>query len=116
MDAEMFVNGDSEFLTVLLTELLENACKYRKPGGKAHVQIGHTLNGFLVRDNGIGMETKYAAKIFLPFERLHRDVEYPGTGIGLANVKRIVDRHGGSISVESEPGKGSTFYVELPSR
>ena len=65
-------------------------------------------------DNGIGFEEKYASEIFLPFRRLHGRSEYPGTGVGLAIVQRIVQRHGGEVDVRSRPGEGTTFSIVLP--
>src|SRR5438874_2167770 len=76
---------------------------------------GRIEGGFCVQDDGIGVDMRYAHKIFRPFERLHRDVDYAGTGIGLAKVQRIVERHGGRIWVESKLGKGATFFVQLSS-
>lgn len=113
IDPDIRVVGDSEFLSIALHALIDNACKYHKPGERARVQIRGMEGGFLVKDEGIGLNMAYAHKIFLPFERLHRDSDYPGTGIGLANVKRIVDRHGGELWVESEPGQGATFFIQL---
>jgi len=111
------VMADDRRLTQLLQNLLGNAIKFR---GKAPPEIhikAEEQDGmwqFSVSDNGIGIDSKYYDRIFTIFQRLHTMEEYPGTGIGLAVCKKIVERHNGRIWVESEPGKGSTFYFTLP--
>lgn len=111
------VTGDASQLLLLFQNLVSNGLKYSDPDkGEVRIYATETDESWkvFVADNGIGIEPQYHATIFEIFKRLHGYGEYAGTGIGLAICKKIVDRHGGTISVESEPGKGSTFCVELP--
>ena len=112
------VRGDEIQLTQLFQNLIGNAIKFRSPGTAPGVHISAKREGdtcvFAVRDNGIGIDREYADRIFLIFQRLHTREEYPGTGIGLALCKRIVERHHGRIWVESSPGQGSTFFFTIP--
>lgn len=105
--------ADPALVEIVLTTLLDNACKYRHRDGTAHIEIGEDSQGFYVYNRGIGFDMSYLHKVFEPFQRLHRDEEYPGTGIGLANARRIVERHGGRLWAEGEPGVGATFWFTL---
>jgi PAS domain S-box-containing protein len=111
------VLADEGQLVQLFQNLLGNAIKYQGPGvPKIHVSSakeGRTKWMFSVRDNGLGIEAQYFDRIFGMFQRLHRREEFEGTGIGLAICKKIVERHGGTISLESAPGQGSTFHFAL---
>ncbi len=111
------VRADPNLMSILLTNLLENAWKFTEHCDQARIEFkadrrdGGTV--VQVRDNGAGFDMKYVEKIFTAFQRLHRAEEYPGTGIGLATVQRIVHRHGGRIWAEGETGKGAAFYFTL---
>jgi light-regulated signal transduction histidine kinase (bacteriophytochrome) len=113
------VQADAIQLTHLFQNLLANALKFRAER-PPEVHVGARREDgrwvFWVRDNGIGIDRQYNERIFLIFQRLHTRRQYPGTGIGLAICKRIVERHGGSIWVESQPGQGATFYFTLPDK
>ena len=112
IEGGMEAAADHGAMQVVLINLLDNAAKYSPNGGT--IRVGRRGDGaFWVRDEGIGFDMAYAERIFRPFERLHRDAEYKGTGIGLASVKRIVERHGGRAWAESEPGMGATFWFTL---
>ncbi|CAN5437068.1 hypothetical protein BH11ARM2_BH11ARM2_31350 [soil metagenome] len=107
----MRATGDPELVRTVLHNLIGNACKFSPRG--AAVEVGQSGGAVWVRDEGIGFDMGYAEKIFQPFERLVTESEFPGTGIGLANVERIVRRHGGRVWAESKPGKGATFSFTL---
>ncbi len=110
--------ADGIQITQVFQNLVGNALKFQKPDARPRIHVSAAREGdawtFSVRDNGIGIDPRHRERIFLIFQRLHAKGEYEGTGIGLAIVKRIVERHGGTVGVESEPGAGSTFYFTIP--
>jgi signal transduction histidine kinase len=110
--------GDRRLLTIVLENLIGNAWKFTGKVEQARVEVGARDEPrgsvYWVRDNGAGFDAKYAAKLFVPFQRLHSADEFPGTGIGLAIVRRVIERHGGRVWAEGERGAGATFYFTLP--
>lgn len=115
--ASVKAHGDARLLHIALTNLLENAWKYTSKNQHARIEFGQKQidqeRVFYVRDNGVGFEMKYAGKLFGPFQRLHAAHEFPGSGIGLATVARIVHRHGGRVWADAAPTQGATFYFTL---
>jgi light-regulated signal transduction histidine kinase (bacteriophytochrome) len=114
----MRCQADPILVRVLVENLLDNACKFSSRQENARIEMGETERDgervFFVRDNGAGFDPAYTHQLFNPFTRLHSDREFPGTGIGLANVSRIVKRHGGRIWAEGAPRQGATFWFTLP--
>jgi light-regulated signal transduction histidine kinase (bacteriophytochrome) len=114
------VSADRNLLLIVLENLLGNAWKFTSKSKEATIEVGlHRDRGnppvCIVRDNGAGFDPQGSGDLFAAFQRFHRQEEFPGTGVGLATVKRIIDRHGGRIWAESTPGRGATFYFTVGS-
>ena len=113
----LVAQGDEHLLAIVLENLLGNAWKFTGKNPLAVIEFGVTQHEgrqvYFVKDNGVGFDMTYAGKMFSPFQRLHSANEFPGTGIGLATVKRIINRHGGTVWIEAEVGKGTTVYFTL---
>jgi len=113
----LMVHADARLLRVALENLLSNACKFTSHQPEPTIELGETMTprgkAYFLRDNGAGFDMAYAGKLFTAFQRLHSAKDYPGTGIGLATVQRIIRRHGGEIWVEAAVGQGATFYFTL---
>jgi light-regulated signal transduction histidine kinase (bacteriophytochrome) len=115
---DIIVQGDQRLMHIAMTNLLDNAWKFTGKQEHPQVEFGAIVKDgeriIFVRDNGVGFDMNYAGKLFGAFQRLHRSDEFPGTGIGLATVRRVMNRHGGQAWAESEVGKGATFFFTLP--
>jgi light-regulated signal transduction histidine kinase (bacteriophytochrome) len=115
---DMTAQADGRLVRIVLDNLVGNAWKFTAKTANPHVEIGMENHDgelvFFIRDNGAGFDMAYAERLFTPFQRLHSEREYAGTGIGLATVRRIIERHGGRIWADSKPGAGATFYFTLP--
>jgi light-regulated signal transduction histidine kinase (bacteriophytochrome) len=117
IEAGLETEADESLSRVLLENLLGNAWKYTSRKPTARIEVGRTTHDggtvFFVRDDGDGFDMAYAHKLFGPFQRLHGVEEFEGTGVGLATVRRIVERHGGKVWGEGRPGAGATFFFSL---
>ena len=118
VQANMHVHGDRRLLQDLFQNLISNAWKFTSKTPAARIEIGESQGGAMatlfVRDNGAGFDMTYEQKLFKPFQRLHGAADFEGSGIGLATVARIIDRHGGRIWAEGKPDCGAVFYFTLP--
>jgi light-regulated signal transduction histidine kinase (bacteriophytochrome) len=112
------VMGNGAQITRVFQNLVGNAVKFRRPDAAPRIHVSAQLRGrdvlFSIGDNGIGIDPQYSDRVFVIFQRLHTRAEYPGTGIGLSVCKKVIERHGGRIWFDSEPGRGTTFWFTLP--
>jgi DNA-binding response OmpR family regulator len=121
LQRELVANADSRLIRIVLENLLGNAWKFTQKTAAPRIEVGQLEPGksasglapYFVRDNGAGFAMSYADKLFRPFQRLHTEAEFPGTGIGLATIQRVIDRHGGRVWAEGEIDRGAAFYFTL---
>jgi light-regulated signal transduction histidine kinase (bacteriophytochrome) len=109
----LVAEADPRLVEVALDNLLANAWKFTATRKTAKIEVGAVGDAFFVRDNGVGFDMTYSDQLYGVFQRLHGAEEFAGTGVGLATVKRIIDRHGGSIRAEAEEGNGAAFYFKF---
>jgi light-regulated signal transduction histidine kinase (bacteriophytochrome) len=117
IDDGLVVEADRRMMAIVLENLIGNAWKFTRRTENPKIEFSLRRNGepaFVVRDNGAGFNMEQAGKLFQPFQRLHTEAEFPGTGIGLATIYRVIDRHGGRVWAEAEVGSGASFYFTLP--
>jgi light-regulated signal transduction histidine kinase (bacteriophytochrome) len=118
IEPDLITQADARLMRIVLENLLGNAWKFTSQKPVARIEFGRTTRkgapAYFVRDNGAGFDMAYANKLFGAFQRLHSTTEFPGTGIGLATVQRVIHRHGGQVWAEGEVGRGATFYFRLP--
>ena len=117
IDDSLVAEADARLLRIVLENLLGNAWKFTRKVEAARIEFGASDGDefvCFVRDNGAGFDMRYAEKLFRPFQRLHTEADFPGTGIGLATIHRVIERHGGRVWAESVIGKGATFFFSLP--
>jgi light-regulated signal transduction histidine kinase (bacteriophytochrome) len=118
IQTDMVADGDPRLMRIVLENLLGNAWKFAQQASPARIVVGSRSDDsgtqvYCVRDNGVGFDMTYADKLFGAFQRLHAASDFPGTGIGLATVQRIIHRHGGHVWAEGATGKGASFYFTL---
>jgi light-regulated signal transduction histidine kinase (bacteriophytochrome) len=115
---DIIIDGDGHLLEIAITNLIDNAWKFTGKTENTRIEFGTLLKDgktvMFIRDNGVGFDMTYVDKLFGAFQRLHTTAEFPGTGIGLATVQRVIHRHGGQVWAEGEVGKGATFFFTLP--
>jgi light-regulated signal transduction histidine kinase (bacteriophytochrome) len=119
IEPSLRVQADERLLRVAMDNLLQNAWKFTSKTARAKIELGRSSGpepALFIRDNGAGFDMAYASRLFGVFQRLHTTSEFPGTGVGLATVKRIISRHGGNVWAESKSNEGTTFYFTLPDR
>jgi signal transduction histidine kinase len=120
IERSLFVEGDPRLVEVVLDNLLRNAWKFTSKKERPSIAVGRVRRDgeewLFVRDNGAGFAPEHASRLFGPFQRLHRETDFDGTGIGLATVQRIISRHGGRIWAEAAPDQGATFFFTFGQR